>query len=720
MANKMKKLVDTNGNEVSTKETPGLRATIPQTKLSTTAKDQTTRVVDMPSTVYNPVTTPGTPAGTIQVNTPTVEKNEPSYLQGLPGTNTQYPTLDLSSLYAGLGSGGGNNIQYPSGWGYGSAPTWSYNKEAPGAFLYAERPGEFQYDVAAPGEFQYDVAQPAAFLYDVAQPDDFQYDQARPAAFTYDESGRPAEFSYEAENARPGEFTYDAAPEYANAYQDRINAMVDQILNRGAFSYNYLEDPLYQQYEEAYTRNGNAAMQDTLAQVSARTGGLASSYAGTAAQQTYDQYMQALNDKIPELYQLAYGMYQDEGNTMRNNLAMVQGLENTDYGRYADRLAQYNVDRNLAFNNWQYGQDQYNTDRAFEYNKYLNSLDQWNADRSFAYGKYQDELNQYNNERNFEYNKYLNDLDQYNTNRNFAYNQYLNDLDQYNNNRNFAYNKYLNDVDQYNTNRNFAYGQWQDQQNLYDTDRNFAYNQHADELNRYYTDRNFDYGLYQDKLAQYNTDRNLSYKQYQDAIDQANIDRAYNYQVQQDALDRQENAALREYQAAVDAWNAQNGKSSTSTTNKTTNTTTTKRSYDDLYNSGVNDYGTAYKAFIDDGYSPAEAKEMATYYAKTYYKNKRNGSKESAQLLNLPRTSAADVGNGAMRSALETGDMSAYTTIKKVDGGFGNSGYQWNGKTYATIDGLEKAIAKEEKNMTDREKQLLQWQFQINGIDLSF
>ena len=90
-------------------------------------------------------------------------------------------------------------------------------------------------------------------------------------------------------------------------------------------------------------------MQDTLGQVSARTGGLASSYAGSAAQQTYDNYMGALADKIPELRQLAYSMYQDEGNTQRANLEMLVALEQGDYAKYADLLAQYNTDRSFDY-----------------------------------------------------------------------------------------------------------------------------------------------------------------------------------------------------------------------------------------------------------------------------------------------------------------------------------------------------------------------------------
>lgn len=146
-----------------------------------------------------------------------------------------------------------------------------------------------------------------------------------------------------------GGFSYEAAPTYTSRYQNQIDDLTRQILNREAFSYDPEKDPTYQQYKESYTRSGERAMQDTLGQVSARTGGLASSYAGSAAQQTYDNYMGALADKIPELKQLAYSMYQDEGNTQRANLEMLVALEQGDYAKYADLLAQYNTDRNFDY-----------------------------------------------------------------------------------------------------------------------------------------------------------------------------------------------------------------------------------------------------------------------------------------------------------------------------------------------------------------------------------
>lgn len=150
-------------------------------------------------------------------------------------------------------------------------------------------------------------------------------------------------------SAAPGSFSYEDAPQYVNKYKDQIDSLTQQILNREAFDYDAEKDPTYQQFRDTYTREGKKAMEDTLGQVSARTGGLASSYAGTVAQQSYNDYMTKLSDKIPELRQLAYSMYQDEGNRQRQNLEMLTALEQGDYAKYADLLAQYNTDRNFDY-----------------------------------------------------------------------------------------------------------------------------------------------------------------------------------------------------------------------------------------------------------------------------------------------------------------------------------------------------------------------------------
>ena len=203
------------------------------------------------------------------------------------------------------------------------------------------------------------------------------------------------------------EFSYESAPEYVSRYQSQIDDLTQEILNREPFQYNYQEDPVYQQYAQSYTRAGQRAMQDVLAQVSARTGGLASSYASTASQQTYDNYMQALADKVPELYQLAYSMYQDEGNQLRANLEMLTALESGDYGRYQDLLAQYNNDRNFSYGQYRdlVGDDRYGLE--WRYGVGRDQIADQRYEDETAYNREQDAWNRQQYEDETEYNRAL-------------------------------------------------------------------------------------------------------------------------------------------------------------------------------------------------------------------------------------------------------------------------------------------------------------------------
>lgn len=152
-------------------------------------------------------------------------------------------------------------------------------------------------------------------------------------------------------------FSYESAPEYVNQYQGMIDDLRDKIMGRPAFSYDAESDPLYQMYKEQYTAAGKQAMEDTLGAVSSRTGGLASSYATSAAQQANNAYMDALAAKIPELQQLAYQMYQNEGASLQNQLDMLLALESGDYSKYQAALNQYNADRSFKYG--QYADDWY-------------------------------------------------------------------------------------------------------------------------------------------------------------------------------------------------------------------------------------------------------------------------------------------------------------------------------------------------------------------------
>ena len=145
------------------------------------------------------------------------------------------------------------------------------------------------------------------------------------------------------------QFAVGGAPSYTSRYDEKLNELVDQILNRDPFSYDAENDPLYQFYRAQYQRNGDKAMRDTLGAQAARTGGLSSSYAGSVAQQSYNDYMQGLNDIVPELYKLAYSMYKDDEDSQRANVEMLRALEQGDYAKFQDLLAQYNTDRSFNY-----------------------------------------------------------------------------------------------------------------------------------------------------------------------------------------------------------------------------------------------------------------------------------------------------------------------------------------------------------------------------------
>lgn len=151
----------------------------------------------------------------------------------------------------------------------------------------------------------------------------------------------------------------------------------DDLWNRlgsyPAFSYDPMTDPLYQQYADSYTRSGQRAMTDVLGQLAARTGGMASSYAGAMAQQTYDSYMADLANKVPELYQLAYGMYADDYNRLADRYGLAASRNREDYNRWADQYTRdYNAYRDqVGDRQWAIGNAQ--NQRQLDYENYVNA-----------------------------------------------------------------------------------------------------------------------------------------------------------------------------------------------------------------------------------------------------------------------------------------------------------------------------------------------------------
>ena len=180
----------------------------------------------------------------------------------------------------------------------------------------------------------------------------------------------------EADNAvaNYGDFAYsnDAA------FKD----VVDKILNREQFSYDVNGDALYQQYKDKYIKQGKMAMQDTMGQAAAMTGGYGNSYSASVGNQAYQASLENLNDIIPELYQMAYDKYKQEGQDLYNQYSMLSNDKNMEYGMWGDKRNALLADRDYYANEAN--------------NAYAKDYGEWADARDF-------DTNQYWNETNFGY-----------------------------------------------------------------------------------------------------------------------------------------------------------------------------------------------------------------------------------------------------------------------------------------------------------------------------
>lgn len=125
-----------------------------------------------------------------------------------------------------------------------------------------------------------------------------------------------------------------ALPTYDSAYMSKLNALANQL---ASMNYDdWTKGSQYQSLADRYGQNGKMSMQDVLGQIASRTGGLASSYATTAAQQQYNQYM-------AQLEEVARQMYSSERSDLMDTANLYRNLANDEYDRYRDSLSDYNA-----------------------------------------------------------------------------------------------------------------------------------------------------------------------------------------------------------------------------------------------------------------------------------------------------------------------------------------------------------------------------------------
>ena len=130
--------------------------------------------------------------------------------------------------------------------------------------------------------------------------------------------------------------------DYASEYTKRIDDMINQVLSREDFTYDPGSDPMYQKLKDESTYLGKRAMNDAMGAASALSGGYANSFAQTAGEHAYQDYMAQLTSGMDEMYQLALSAYDAETGRMESELKALTDAESKAYERYVNDVEEYN------------------------------------------------------------------------------------------------------------------------------------------------------------------------------------------------------------------------------------------------------------------------------------------------------------------------------------------------------------------------------------------
>lgn len=204
----------------------------------------------------------------------------------------------------------------------------------------------------------------------------------------------------------------DRPDPFESQYSDYISSVLDSILNEQEFSYtgeDLMNDDLYKMYSDQYKRNARLAMEDTMGNAMAATGGYGSSYAQAVGQQMYDSQMAGLNDIAMELADRAYDRYLNDRANRYNQMGTLVDLDSIDYDRYRDTVGDWQLDRN-------YYAGRYDAEYAKDYGEYRDSVTDAENERNYW-------LNFYDAERDNDFGEYQQGVSENQWSQEFAHQQ---------------------------------------------------------------------------------------------------------------------------------------------------------------------------------------------------------------------------------------------------------------------------------------------------------
>ena len=173
-------------------------------------------------------------------------------------------------------------------------------------------------------------------------------------------------------------------PTIKGTYDEQVNQLYEQVMGQKNFEYDLNGDALWQQYKDQYTTQGKLAMMDAMGQAAALTGGYGSSYAQGVGQQAYQGYLQQLNDRVPELYQLALQKYNSDQALLKDKFTTAKGMQDDEYSKHMDETDLWYKDLGLAKDDlqtayeqgsseWYTGEQLRREDEETEYTKQQNA-----------------------------------------------------------------------------------------------------------------------------------------------------------------------------------------------------------------------------------------------------------------------------------------------------------------------------------------------------------
>jgi len=127
---------------------------------------------------------------------------------------------------------------------------------------------------------------------------------------------------------------------YKSPFEDRITSALDKILGYNPGPIDPTSSPLYAPLKQQYDSAGTSAFNNQIGRLSSLTGGRPSTAAVGTASAAQNKYAQEFSGTVlPSLINAEESRRQNEYGNIVNQLKLLQGLDETSYGRNRDTIS---------------------------------------------------------------------------------------------------------------------------------------------------------------------------------------------------------------------------------------------------------------------------------------------------------------------------------------------------------------------------------------------